>query len=74
MSLPAAVPTLNSAQLCQAMAETSELVASCNEPKKLAQGVADQMGKFLRFDHLDVVVFKESTDEVDWQALSGLSF
>lgn len=61
------IPTLTSAQLYEAVVRISEALIGAQAPEELAQSLADQLNKFLRFDHLDVVLFKEGSGEVEWQ-------
>ncbi len=44
----------------------SEAIAACREPEELAKTLADQIGKFLHFDHLYFVVVKENSDEIEY--------
>jgi formate hydrogenlyase transcriptional activator len=44
----------------------SEAIAACREPEQLATTLADEIGKFLNFDHLYLVVVKENAQEVEY--------
>jgi hypothetical protein len=46
----------------------SEALFACRQPEELARILADQLGEVLSFDHLDVVVFKENPEEIEWHA------
>ena len=39
-----------------------------SDPQELATILADQLIDFLSFDHLDVVIFKEKSTEIEWHA------
>jgi formate hydrogenlyase transcriptional activator len=46
----------------------SEAISACRDPEELAKTLADQLIHFLPFDHLDVVILKENSAEIEWQA------
>src|SRR2546427_1728671 len=48
----------------EAVVRISEAIAACREPEELATTLADEIGKFLNFDHLYFVVLKENTKEI----------
>jgi transcriptional regulator with GAF, ATPase, and Fis domain len=45
----------------------SEAIAACREPEELARILADEIGKFLHFDHFHFVVLKENSKEIEYQ-------
>jgi hypothetical protein len=47
----------------------SEAFTRCREPEQLASVLAQELGKLLAFDFLDVVISKEGTDETEWHAV-----
>ena len=49
----------------EAIVRISETIAACREPEELATTLADEIGKFLNFDHLYFVVLKENTKEIE---------
>ena len=49
-----------------ALFRISEALAACGEPEKLARVLADQLRELISFDHLDVLVFKENSNEIEW--------
>ena len=51
-----------------AVLRISEAISACSDPQELATILADQLIDFLSFDHLDVVIFKEKTTEIEWHA------
>jgi len=50
----------------KAVLRISEVIAACLEPKELATTLADEIGKFLNFDHLFFVVVKKNTQEIEY--------
>jgi formate hydrogenlyase transcriptional activator len=50
----------------EAVVRISEAIAACREPEELATTLADEIGKFLNFDHLYFVVLKENTKEIEY--------
>lgn len=44
----------------------SEAIAACREPEELASTLADELGDFLHFDHLNLTVFKENSREIEY--------
>jgi formate hydrogenlyase transcriptional activator len=51
----------------EAIVRISEAIAACREPEELARTLADEIGKFLQFDHLYFIVFKENSKEIEYQ-------
>ncbi|HSZ60737.1 MAG TPA: sigma 54-interacting transcriptional regulator [Terriglobales bacterium] len=50
----------------EAVLRISEAIAACCEPEELAKTLADNIGKFLHFDHLYFVVVKENSEEIEY--------
>src|SRR5580693_414307 len=50
----------------EAVRRISEAIAACREPEQLATTLADEIGKFLNFDHLYLVVLKEKSKEIEY--------
>jgi formate hydrogenlyase transcriptional activator len=50
----------------EAVLRISEAIAACSEPEELARTLADEIGKFLYFDHLYFVVVKENSKEIEY--------
>src|SRR5580693_7577773 len=50
----------------EAVRRISEAIAACREPEQLATTLADEIGKFLNFDHLYLVVLKENSKEIEY--------
>ena len=51
---------------CEAVLRISEALSTCREPEKLATILADQLSDFLSFEHLDVMILKENSTEIEW--------
>ena len=51
-------------QRCEAVLRISEAISACRGPEELAGVLADQLGEFLDFAHLDVMILKENSDEI----------
>ena len=49
----------------EAVLRISEAIAACREPEELARTLADEIGKFLHFDHLYFVALKEDSTEIE---------
>ena len=50
----------------EALFRISEALSACGDPEKLARVLADQLRELISFDHLDVLVFKENSNEIEW--------
>jgi formate hydrogenlyase transcriptional activator len=50
----------------EAIVRISEAIAACGEPEQLAATLADEIGKFLNFDHLYLTVLKENSKEIEY--------
>jgi formate hydrogenlyase transcriptional activator len=46
-----------------------EAVTGCQEPEQIASVLAVELSKLLAFDFLDVLIFKEGSDEIEWHAV-----
>ena len=44
-----------------------EALSACAEPEELARVLADQLRDLISFDHLDALIFKEDSNEIEWQ-------
>ena len=53
-------------QKYEAVLRIGEAISACCDPEKLARILADEIAKFLHFDHLYLVVLKEDTKEVEY--------
>jgi formate hydrogenlyase transcriptional activator len=51
-----------------ALFRISEALSACGEPEQLARVLADQLRALISFDHLDALIFKENSNEIEWHA------
>ena len=51
-----------------AVLRISEALSACSEPEELAKILAGQLGQVISFEHLDVLVLKENSNEIEWRA------
>src|SRR5947208_2294809 len=58
-------------QRYQAVLRISEALFACQTCEELARILADQLGKVLSFDDLEVIVFKENSKEIEWQVCAN---
>src|SRR5258708_30122181 len=49
-----------------ALFRISEALSVCGEPEQLARVLANQLRGLISFDHLDVLILKEDSSEVEW--------
>src|SRR6266850_2639452 len=49
-----------------ALFRITEALSACGEPEQLARVLADQLRGLISFDHLDVLIFKENSSEIEW--------
>src|SRR6267154_6154278 len=49
-----------------ALFHISEALSACGEPEELARVLADQLRGLISFDHLDVLILKENSSEIEW--------
>src|ERR1700722_4856616 len=56
------------AQRLEALFRISEALSACREPEELSRVLAEQLREVVPFDHLDVLVFKENSKEIEWQS------
>src|ERR1700730_7776107 len=54
------------AERYEALLRISEALSVCGEPEELARVLADQLRELISFDHLDVLIFKEDSNEIEW--------
>jgi formate hydrogenlyase transcriptional activator len=55
------------AQRYGALFRISEALSGCGEPDELTRVLADQLRELISFDHLDALIFKEDSNEIEWQ-------
>ena len=60
------------AQRYEALLRISEAVSACREPEEVSRVLAEQLRQLVTVDFLDVLVFKENSDEIEWHVISEL--
>src|SRR3981081_4786607 len=55
------------AQRYVALFRISEALSAWGEPDELTRVLADQLRELISFDHLDALIFKENSNEIEWQ-------
>jgi formate hydrogenlyase transcriptional activator len=53
-------------QRYEALFRIFEVLSTCREPEELSRVLADQLIEVIGFHHLDVVVFKDNSNEIEW--------
>jgi formate hydrogenlyase transcriptional activator len=53
-------------QRYEALFRIFEALSTCREPEELSRVLADQLIEVIAFHHLDVVVFKDDSKEIEW--------
>src|SRR6266446_3024118 len=66
MSLEPQLALGTDAERNEAVLRISEALSACGEPEELARVLADQLRELISFDHLDVQIFKEDSNEIEW--------
>jgi len=56
------------AERYEALPRIFEALCCCSEPEEAARVLADHLEGVIHFDHLDVVVLKENSNEIEWHA------
>jgi formate hydrogenlyase transcriptional activator len=49
-----------------ALFRITEALSACREPEELARVLAGELRELINFDHLDVLIFKENSSEIEW--------
>src|SRR5260370_23176024 len=65
MSTAALIPRESYSQRCEAVLRIGKAISGCREPEDLARTLADEIGTFLHFDHLSLLVLKENSKEIE---------
>jgi formate hydrogenlyase transcriptional activator len=51
----------------KAVVRISEVIAACREPEELVDSLANELDKFLHFDHLHLTVLKENSKQIEYR-------
>ena len=57
------------AQRYETLLRISEALSTCREPGELPRILADSLRDLISFDYLDVFIFKENSDKVQWHVV-----
>jgi formate hydrogenlyase transcriptional activator len=71
MSTIARMPDGMNTQSYESVLRISEAISVCREPEEFARIIADQLGEFLSFNHLGLVIFKENSKEIECLCQEG---
>jgi GAF domain-containing protein len=66
MSTDPIIAPASDSQRYEAVLRISEVLSACREPEELARTLADEIDKFLQFDHLYLGVSKENSIEIQF--------
>jgi formate hydrogenlyase transcriptional activator len=58
----------------EALLRISEALSACHEPEELSRVLTDQLRELFRFDYLNMIIFKENSDEVEWRVTGDGQF
>jgi len=67
MSAEPQVALRTDAQRYGALFRISEALSACGEPDELTRVLTDQLRELISFDHLDALIFKEDSNEIEWR-------
>jgi formate hydrogenlyase transcriptional activator len=72
----AVVSAVSSAGLYEAVVRISQGLSCCRNPQQLAKSLAAELAQFVSLDHLDIAIFKENSNDIEWLewGKGGLSF
>lgn len=72
----AVVSAISSADLYEAIVRISQGLSCCRNPQQFAKSLANELGQFVSLDHLDIAIFKENSNDIEWLewGKGGLSF
>ena len=52
----------------EALLRIAEALSACSDTEEMARALADQLNGVIHFEHLDILAFKENSEEVEWHA------
>jgi formate hydrogenlyase transcriptional activator len=67
MSTDPTIAPASDSQRYEAVLRISEVLSACREPEELAKTLADEIDKFLHFDHLYLGVLKQNSNEIQFR-------
>jgi formate hydrogenlyase transcriptional activator len=65
MSTDRIIPRESDSHRYEAVLRIGEVISACREPEDLARTLADEIGTFLQFDHLCVLLLKQTCKEIE---------
>src|ERR1700740_956400 len=66
MSVETLSPSTSTTDRYEAVVRISEVLTACREPGEVARTLADEIGKFLPFDHLYLLVLKKTSKKIKY--------
>src|SRR5215468_10016292 len=60
------IPAASNASLYDAVVRISQGLSCCRNPQQLAKSLAGELGQFVSLDHLDITIFKENSNDIEW--------
>jgi hypothetical protein len=60
-------PEVNT-QHYETLVRISGVLSACRQPQEFTKILAEQLAQVLFFEYLDIVVFKEDSEQIDWLA------
>ncbi|MCU1256549.1 MAG: transcriptional regulator, NifA subfamily, Fis Family [Candidatus Angelobacter sp.] len=72
MSTDSQLALRTDARRYEALFRISEAFSACRESEELSQVLVDQLRELISFDYLDVLVFKENSNEIEWRVTPEL--
>jgi len=70
MSTASQIVLGNDAQRYETLFRISEALSACREPEELSQVLNGHLRELIGFDRLDLVIFKEDSNEIEWRLIS----
>jgi signal transduction histidine kinase len=58
----------STAERYEALLRIAEALSACSDTEEMARALADQLNAIIHFEHLDILAFKENSEEVEWHA------
>src|SRR5579859_101512 len=63
------------AERYEALLRISEALSVCREPEEVSRVLTDRLRELIRFDFIDVLIFKENSNQIEWHLIgAGTSY
>ena len=59
------------AERYEALLRISESLSVCREPEELSRVLTERLRELIRFDYLDLLVFKENSNQIEWHLIGA---